>query len=198
MVGIMRRFLHRFYDLLSGGAEAVILSFVRAFPDDRHLLVFNRYSATAVSEELRSLSNVSGRGIEGQDFARHVADFRPDVLFFHWYPPMSAVDFAGLPRETLNRGILFNHWFSEIPYVAELREYWFPSPTSLAQAGGGIPREKTRVLLNPVRRSSLTCGDERKRGPRSGGTRGPKGSSFPRISSISMKASPCPICRSAS
>ena len=82
---------------------------MRAFPDDRHLLVFNRYSATAVSEELRSLSNVSGRGIEGQDFARHVADFRPDVLFFHWYPPMSAVDFAGLPRETLNRGILFNH-----------------------------------------------------------------------------------------
>ena len=143
MVKILRRFLHRFYDLLSGG-EAVILSFVRAFPDDRHLLVFNRYSATAVSEELRSLSNVSGRGIEGQDFAHYVTEFRPDVLFFHWYPPMSAVDFAGLPRETLNRGILFNHWFSEIPYVAELREYWFPSPTSLAEAGGGHPGQEVQ------------------------------------------------------
>ncbi len=147
----MRRFLHRFYDLVSGGAEAVILSFVRAFADDEHLLIFNRFSRSWVSEELHSLRNVGGRRIEGQDFARHVAEFRPDVLFFYWYPPMSVADFAGLPPEILNRSILYNQWYTELPYVAGLREFWFASPTCLAETGRCIPREKTRALLNPVR-----------------------------------------------
>ena len=82
----MRRFLHRLYDLLSGGAESVLLSFVRAFPNDQHLLIYNRFVPSWASAGLRACGNVRGRAIAGRDFASHVAEFRPDVLFFHWYP----------------------------------------------------------------------------------------------------------------
>lgn len=147
----MRKFLHRFYDLNSGGAEVVILSFVRAFPEDHHLLVFNSHTPSWVSTELQSLKNVSGVQIEGRDFGHVVREHRPDVFFWHWYPPMSMDDIAGVPVNSLHRSILYNHWFTEVPLIEGLREYWFITPTSLAETGHKIPPEQTRILLNPVR-----------------------------------------------
>ena len=147
----MRKFMHRFYNLASGGAEVTILSFVRAFPEDRHFLVFNRFEPSWVSKELRARQNVSGFQIEGRDFGKLAAEHRPDVLFWHWYPPMSTEDFGTIPTDLRRRSIFYNHWFTEVPYVEDLREYWFVTPTSLAETGRCIPPSRARLLLNPVR-----------------------------------------------
>jgi glycosyltransferase involved in cell wall biosynthesis len=147
----MRTFLHRFYDLYSGGGEVVLLSFVRAFPEDRHILVFNNYAATWVSAELESRANVRGIRVDGRDIGGIVASHRPDVILWHWYPPMSAEDMLGLPADVLQRSILYNHWYTELPFVPEIREYWFMTKTSLAETGCRIPPEMTRQVLNPVR-----------------------------------------------
>ena len=79
------------------------------------------------------------------------SNFVPTCFFFYRYPPMSIADFAGMPPDVLNRSILYNQWFTELPYVAGLREYWFASPTCLLETGRCVPREKSRVVLNPVR-----------------------------------------------
>jgi glycosyltransferase involved in cell wall biosynthesis len=147
----MRTFLHRFYDLGSGGAEVVLLSFVRAFSEDRHVLVFNNVVPSWVSAELQSLQNVRGIQIKGRDIGALLAEHRPDVIFWHWYPPMSIEDMAHLPADVLSRSVLYNHWFTELPYLEQLREYWFCGLTSLAETGRRVPAEKVRILLNPVR-----------------------------------------------
>jgi glycosyltransferase involved in cell wall biosynthesis len=147
----MRKFLHRFYDLNSGGAEVVMLSFIRAFPEDRHILVFNKYEQSWLSKELQSLPHVVGIQIKGRDFTRIVVEQDPDLLFWHWYPPMSIDDFSELSESVLKRSILYNHWFTEVPDIDKLRAFWFVTPTSLAESGRCIPPEKACVVLNPVR-----------------------------------------------
>jgi glycosyltransferase involved in cell wall biosynthesis len=113
--------------------------------------VFNNFAPSWVSEELQSQPNVMGHRINDRNFADVVSDHRPDVIFWHWYPPMSAEDMAGLPAVVLRRSILYNHWYTELPYVEGMREFWFVTPTSLAETGRRIPPEKTRIVLNPVR-----------------------------------------------
>ena len=132
----------------------MILSFIRAFRHDEHVLVFNNLVPTWITAELRSHGNVRGHQIEGRDFAGLVDEHRPDVVFFHWYPPMSCDDFLSLPKEVLRRSIVYNHWYTDVPYIDEVNEFWFLSPTSMVESGRGIPPDKSRVLLNPVRGDS--------------------------------------------
>ena len=108
--------------------------------------------------ELKSGRNVCGFQISGRDCAGIISEHRPDVIFWHWYPPMSLDDLAGLPADVLRRSILYNQWFAELPDVPELGEYWFASPMSLAETGRHVPREKCACCSIRCEGNSSTFG----------------------------------------
>ncbi len=141
--------VHRFYDLLIGGAEVVILNMVTALHDHEHTLVFSRARPNWIEQELRSKSNVQLVLAEQGREAAIVNDISADVYCFHYYPPMSETDFRDLSSSVFSRSILVNHWYREVPHVPELR-YLFLSEQSRRTTGTAISSRDCRTLLNPV------------------------------------------------
>jgi glycosyltransferase involved in cell wall biosynthesis len=142
--------LHRFYDLHSGGAEVVILNFVRAFSQCRHVLVFDRYTDTWVARELKQLSNVTLLSGEGGQTPRLLRREAPDVVIFHCYPPMSLDDLRAIPASFASRSVVYNHWYTPVPYVDSIRGYCFPSAYSSRTSGAAVPRARKTTIVNPV------------------------------------------------
>jgi glycosyltransferase involved in cell wall biosynthesis len=122
---------------------------VDAFPQHQHVLVFNNYRPTWLSAHLQQQSHAKLVQISDRQIGGLIARESPDIIFFHYYPPMTAHDLADLPADARQRTIIYSHWFQNIPCVEGIRRYCFPSPFG-ARAGLGIPEAKKLVVLNPV------------------------------------------------
>jgi glycosyltransferase involved in cell wall biosynthesis len=142
--------LHRFYDLHSGGAEVVILNFTRAFPECRHVLVFDNYSDTWVARALKARSNVTLIPNKGREIGRVLRRESPAVVVFHCYPPMSLEDLRAIPAALSSRSVVYNHWHTPVPYLDSIRGYCFPSAYSSRTSGAGVPRARKTTIVNPV------------------------------------------------
>ena len=107
--------LHRFYDLHSGGGEVVVATIVEAFPEHEHVLVFNRVRETWLSAKLRAAATraAGAGGDAGHSASSGCA--APDLLLYHYYPPMTAEDFADLSGSQLARTVVYSHWFRDVP-----------------------------------------------------------------------------------
>jgi glycosyltransferase involved in cell wall biosynthesis len=146
----LSKILHRFYDLHSGGSEVVVLNIVRALPEHQHVLVFNNYSPTWVAAALQHSPGVTLVRIDGRDFRRIFRHESPDVVLFHYYPPMGIEDLTELTAAMAARAAVYNHWGELVPYVPSIGRYCFPSPSSSKTSGFAVPRRYKTTILNPV------------------------------------------------
>jgi glycosyltransferase involved in cell wall biosynthesis len=146
----MAKILHRFYDLYSGGAEVVVFNLARALPAHQHLLLFNNFRPTWLAAELHRLVNVTLLPLGRRQVRRVLTRESPDVVLFHYYPPMSQVELADLPASIASRAALYNHWHAPVPHIPEIQRYCFPSRSSARLSGTAIPRRKQVVITNPV------------------------------------------------
>jgi glycosyltransferase involved in cell wall biosynthesis len=143
------RILHRFYDLHSGGGEVVVGTIVQAFPEHQHVLVFNRFRETWLSAQLKAAANARLVQVQTRGIRQIVDAEAPDVLVYHYYPPMTAEDFADLSADQLARTLIYSHWFRDVPRVAGVKGYVFPSLFG-ARVGEGIEKHQKSVILNPI------------------------------------------------
>ena len=146
----MSKILHRLYDLNSGGAEVVVLNMVRALPEHKHVIVFTNHSATWVASELERTNGVSLVDVECRDPRQVFSSESPDVLLFHYYPPMSREDLAELPLGIAERAAVYNHWYTEVPYLPPIQRYCFPAPSSTRTSGIEVPEQYRTTIINPV------------------------------------------------
>ncbi len=140
--------VHRFHDLLIGGAEVVILNTVKALSEWQHTLLFSKAAKSWIVDELNSLPNVALK-IISSNRPQDVSKFEADYYLFHFYPPMNCQDLEILPPRILGRSIIINHWHEPVPLVSDCR-YLFLSNQSMAKTGLDIPESSKSVLLNPV------------------------------------------------
>ena len=146
----MSVWFHRSYDLYCGGGTVAIRNLVDAFPEHRHILVTNRLRRSYVTDYLRTRPNVALHVVKGGEFRSILDKTKPDVLFFHYFPPMSAREFRDIPAELRKRSLLYNHWFKLVPRIPELAGYIFVSPDSYAFTGAHLSPAECLVTYNPV------------------------------------------------
>jgi glycosyltransferase involved in cell wall biosynthesis len=146
----MAKILHRFYDLYSGGAEVVVLRMARALPQHQHVLLFNHFRPTWVAAELARLDHVTLVPLGRRQVRSVLTRESPDIVLYHYYPPMSVHDFADLPAAFASRTAIYNHWYTPVPHVAEVQRYCFPSRSSARLSGKAVPKRKQVVITNPV------------------------------------------------
>ncbi len=143
------KIVHRFYDLLIGGAEVVILHTARALAEHEHVLIFSRYARSWISDSLSELPNVRLLRIDPTEASTSIAQQNADLHCFHYYPPMSESDFRNLPSRVLSSTVIVNHWHTELPLILGAK-YVFLSEESRNQTGVNIPFSSGCVLINPV------------------------------------------------
>jgi glycosyltransferase involved in cell wall biosynthesis len=146
----MAKILHRFDDLYSGGAEVVILNMARALPQHEHVLVFTHFRPTWLAAELGRLGQVTLVPLAGQSLRSVLRRESPDVVLFHYYPPMSQADLTDIPDSVGSRAAVYNHWYTPVPHVPSIPRYCFPSPSSARLSGDAVPATKQIVITNPV------------------------------------------------
>lgn len=147
---VMAKILHRFYDLHCGGAEVVIGCLVRALPQHTHVLVFNTFRETWLTAQLLASPQVSLVQIEGSRLRDTLVRESPDVVLFHYYPPMGADDIHELPSSMQPTAAIYNHWYHVTPFFPAIRSYCFPSPWSYRSSGRDVPEGCKTMILNPV------------------------------------------------
>lgn len=125
-----------------------MLNIARALPQHHHVLLFDNYQPSWVAAELRQRRNVTL--LSAPNRKRALTMESPDILLYHFYPPMSVHDFTDLPSSLASRTFVYNHWHTPVPHIPRVEKYCFPSPSSARLSGKAIPKPQQTVIINPV------------------------------------------------
>jgi hypothetical protein len=150
------RIVHRIYDLYSGGAEVVLLSFIEAFPEHEHVVAFSHYYETWLAGTLRQSNNVRLVCVERQTFSPLLTVELPDLIIFHFYLPMSGLDLKSIPTWAIQRSIVYNHTCLQLPVDSGISKCICVSKYSLSRSGIQPSNANASVIVNPVRSTFFT------------------------------------------